>query len=46
MVAVTSSEGTAYSLTESKFKLAGKTGTAQVFSCVVEIMMRIKFKKD
>ena len=33
MVAVTSSEGTAYSSGQNlKFKLAGKTGTAQVFS--------------
>jgi len=33
MVAVTSSEGTAYSSTQNlNFKLAGKTGTAQVFS--------------
>ena len=33
MVAVTSSEGTAYSSGQNlNFKLAGKTGTAQVFS--------------
>ena len=33
MVAVTSSDGTAYSSGQNlKFKLAGKTGTAQVFS--------------
>ena len=33
MIAVTSSEGTAYSSGQNlNFKLAGKTGTAQVFS--------------